>query len=256
MSRNVLMVCGALTLLGGCGGEDKQGPMSGEDFCGTWAKAACSTQTVAACQAASVDACRASQRDACLELVGDDFMDNDAQACLVAVERAYRDADLTSSELQVVLQLQNDCDRVISGSGDEGDECMLDRDCDRSGDLECVIKGGDNVGTCQIPEEIEAGRDCSNPQDVCEDGFYCAMNMDYCIAQGSEDDDCTTSDECEDTTFCNADGVCEAKRAVDSDCTASEQCLSGVCYEFVDGEQVCIDRLRLSRSEPICRDLR
>jgi hypothetical protein len=201
-----------------------------------------------------VESCRGSQRDACLAQVGDAFMDNESDACLTAVERAYRDADLTSAELKVVLDLQGACDKILSGPGTEGDDCAEHSDCDRSLDLECVIKGGETVGPCQEPEEISAGFECSDPEDVCEPGFFCSATMD-CIAQSDEGEDCTLTQECEEGTYCNA-GVCDARFAVDDACTADEQCLSEVCYTFAGGEQVCIDRLRLSRSEPICSDLR
>jgi hypothetical protein len=119
------------------------------------------------------------------------------------------------------------------------------------------------MGSCQVPEEIQAGRQCGDPEDVCEDDFFCSM--DYCLARYDDEEPCTYSGQCNSHAFCNkdvanadggsSDGVCEPRRAVDSPCTADEQCESGVCYEFANS-QVCIDRLRLSRSEPICETLR
>jgi len=258
MDRKAILV-GLFALILGCGEEEKEDPLTREGFCSAWGAAACSAETVDACQAASADACKATQRETCLDLVSEDFVDNDAETCINGVQLAYLDADLTSSEIKLVQRLAGACNKILSGPGEEGDDCAQNSDCNRVQDLRCVIKGAATMGTCQVPEVIEAGRECTDPEDVCEDGFFCSMDvqddMANCLAQRDEDSPCASAEECDDDTFCNADGVCEARRGVDTACTANEQCQSDVCYEFADGP-VCIDGLRLSRSESICETLR
>lgn len=253
MKRKLCVLVGLLALVGACAEDEKEAAVGVADFCSGWAIGACSQATVDACQAASVDACRAEQQDVCLDLVGNDFIDNEWEPCLNGIELAYADADLTADELKLIA-LGGACSKVVSGSADEGEDCAEDRDCDRALDLECVHRGGAALGTCQIPEEIEAGRQCNDPEDVCESGFFCSM--DYCLARYDDEEECTYTGQCNREAFCNEDGLCQARFPVNDPCTADEQCDSGVCYEFASGEQVCINRLRLSRSEAICATLR
>jgi hypothetical protein len=274
MNRKLCILVGLLALVGACG-EDKKEPAVGvTDFCLGWASSACSQATVDACQAASIDACRATQQEVCLDLVGDDFIDNgEWEGCLNSIQAAYQDADLTASELKLIA-LGGACSGVVSGSGDEGDDCSEDRDCDRQSNLKCVFRDGAALGTCQVPEEISAGRQCNDPEDACEEGFFCSM--DYCLARYDNDEECSYSGQCNSDAFCNLDrsvadagspdggspsgggsaGVCDARYPTNDPCTADEQCQSGICYEFASDERVCINRLRLSRSEPICATLR
>jgi hypothetical protein len=272
MNRKLCVLVGLLAWVGGCGEDEKEAAVGVADFCSGWAISACSQATVDACQAASVEACRATQQDVCLELIGDDFIDNEWEACLNGIELAYQDADLTASELKLTA-MGGACANVVSGPGDEGDDCDEDRDCDRQSDLECVFRDGAAMGTCQVPEEIGAGRQCNDPEDVCVDDFFCSM--DYCLARYEDGESCTHSGQCNSDAFCNLDrsaadagspdggspgggsaGVCEARHPTNDPCTADEQCQSGICYQFASDERVCINRLRLSRSEPICATLR
>jgi hypothetical protein len=237
----------ALVSLAFACGSDDEPPMSRNDFCVSWAKRACSEESVSACQAPNVEACQDSQLEACLDLVPNNFIDDHADECLRAVESAYRDGDLTANELKIVLDLGAPCNQLVRGEGETDDGCDADQDCDASQDLECV------KGTCQVREEVGAGFECDQPQQVCEEGFFC--NGDNCIATQDEDEDCASTDECDSTLFCNADEVCEARGEVRDPCGADEQCVSGLCLDF-DGQSECVDRIRLARSEPLCDTLR
>jgi hypothetical protein len=273
MNRQLCVLVGLLVWVGACGEDEKEPALGREEFCSRWAAAACSQATVDACQAASIEACRTAQQEVCLDQLGDDFIDNGSDTCINAIELAYRDADLSADELRLI-ELGLECGAVVSGPADEGDDCAEDRDCDRSLSLKCVIRDGAAMGTCQVPETIGAGHQCGDPEDVCEADFFCSM--EYCIARYDHDDECSYTGQCSSDAFCNLNrsaadggspdggspaggssaGVCEARHPTNAPCTANEQCQSGICYEFSDAEQVCISRLRLSRSEPICATLR
>jgi hypothetical protein len=274
MNRKLCVLAGLLALVGACGEDEKEPAVGQAEFCSRWAAAACSQGTVDACQAASVEACRTAQQEGCMDQLGDDFVDSGSDTCINAIELAYMDADLTADELRLI-ELGGDCRTVVSGPGDEGDDCSEDRDCDRSASLECVIRDGSGVGSCQVPNQVGAGRSCDDPGDVCETDFFCS-STDYCLERFGDDEECSYSGQCNSDAFCNLDrsvadggspdggspsggstaGVCEARHPTNDPCTENEQCQSGICYEFSSTERVCINRLRLSRSEPICATLR
>ncbi len=160
-----------LVLVFSCKGDDEKEPRTREQFCADWAAAACSEETVSACQAEDVATCRDTQEDVCRDLIPDDFSDEMGQACIDAVEKAYDDADLQGGELLTVLRLGGPCDKLIQGDKDEGEDCASDRDCDGPGGFVCVRHSDEEKGTCQSPEEVGAGRDCSSKKKVCESGF-------------------------------------------------------------------------------------
>ncbi|HWA78225.1 MAG TPA: hypothetical protein VG937_38080 [Polyangiaceae bacterium] len=242
-----------MILLAACSADEKDS-RTRESFCQEWASAACSSAVVSACQASSAEACRLTQQGFCLSLVPSTFSDAAADDCLAAVGVAYADADLTGPELDTVLELGSPCNRIVEGAASAGETCTTDRDCKGSGGYECVIKGGRTQGTCQIPEQVGAGLRCAAAQQVCMSGFYC--DGANCIQAKSTGEACTNDEECGATGWCGADGSCAARLSVDAACTASNQCASDLCYTFSAGDQTCVDRLRLSRSEPVCENLR
>jgi hypothetical protein len=238
-----------------CSSDDGDEPDTPSRFCERWAAAACSSETVSACQAADLDDCRSSQAAFCLDqLPASGFSGDSAGECIEAVEAAYEDADLTSDELATVLRLAAPCDGLVRGRSGEGEACSARRDCDAPAGFDCVFKAGSSEGTCQLPENVGPGQDCSAPNAVCDGGFYC--NGDNCIAGERVGDPCNSTAQCGTNGYCGLTSVCEARRAVNSPCGFDEQCTTGLCYAFSSSEQVCTDRVRLSRSEPICADLR
>src|ERR1700744_1808110 len=58
-----------------------------------------------------------------------------------------------------------------AASGQVGDVCHVDSDCDSSLGLGCVTKDG--VGSCQVPKVVPPGTDCSMPDAACPDGYFC-----------------------------------------------------------------------------------
>jgi hypothetical protein len=238
-----------------CSSSEDDEPNTPESFCARWARAACSPEVVSACQAADASDCQASQVEFCLDaLPAAGFSGAKADQCLDAVESAYEDADITSDEIHTVLRFAAPCDQLVRGLRAEGEECDSRSDCDAPRGFDCVFKGDTSTGTCQLPETIGAGRDCSAANAVCEAGFYC--NGENCIAGEDVGDPCTYHAQCGPAGYCGLTSVCQPRASVGSSCGFDEQCASGVCYQFSATEQVCTDRLRLSRSEPICEDLR
>lgn len=250
--RNECLVLGLLFLFG-CSGEDEDKLPTREEFCRAWGEAACSKETVSRCQARNAEACHLSQQQFCLSLVPSSFSGERSDQCLVAVGKAYQDGDLSSGELRTVLRLDEPCHLLVRGPKQQGQSCSEIDDCNAAGGFECVKKAGEFVGACEIPEVVDPGLACDAPQQVCTDGFFC--NGDNCIGAKDVGDPCTNHDECGASAYCSNAGQCVERSGVDTNCTADFECESGVCYAFMS-EQVCIDRLTLGRSEPICADLR
>jgi hypothetical protein len=239
----------------GCASSDDDEIRTVDDFCERWAAAACSTEVVSACQAADAESCQESQFAFCARgLPGEGFSGARAERCIDAVEAAYEDADITSDELGTVLRFAAPCDGLVRGPRESGEVCQSLRDCNAPGGFECVFKGAQSTGVCAVPERVGPGQDCSEPNAVCDSGFYC--NGENCIAGEGTGEPCANTTQCGASDYCGSTSVCEPRRAVDATCGFDEQCASGLCYQFSVTDQVCTDRLRLSRNEPICEDLR
>jgi hypothetical protein len=108
-------------------------------------------------------------------------------------------------------------------------------------------------GKCEIPAVVQPGRDCTSDNALCSDGFYCDGRN--CIEGGMPGDSCMRDDQCTDG-YCGTNNVCVAGLALDADCTRDVECASGLCYRFSAAERVCTDRVRLSRTDPICENAR
>jgi hypothetical protein len=249
---NIRYLACCVLLLAACN-KKASGSRTREEFCHDWAIAACSAEVVSVCQAASAEACHVSQEAFCRKLVPMNFSDATGDECIAAVKDAYTDADLKASELATVLRLAKPCDGLVSGPKREGDSCMERKDCDASADLQCVRKSNAASGVCEVPEVVGGGRSCTAVQKTCEAGFYC--NGANCIEAKASGEDCTIQEECGETGFCGDDGKCAKRLAVGEACTSDRECNAGICYEF-QGSQLCTDRIRLARSEPLCDNLR
>lgn len=237
-----------------CGNSDESPALSRDGFCQQWSERACSDEVVSACQAQDTESCRTTQKGFCLDLVPKEFSSERANECLGAVGSAYADADLTGEELNTVMRLGVPCNRVVKGPIGKGGSCTQDADCDGPGGYLCVTKADGAQGTCQIPETVGAGLQCDAAQQICGAGFYC--NGANCIAVKAVGQPCADDVECGEAALCTADGLCTARLAVSAPCTSDEQCLSGLCYDFGGSGATCVDRLRLSPSEPACQQLR
>jgi len=262
-----------LALLSACSTTtEKTGPsLEGRDgFCAEWASRACGDRVVDRCAAADREACVAAQADFCRGLVPDgSYSSRTAEECLVAVQSAYEDAELTGEEREIVLEVGGACDHILSGSTGAGGECVVDADCNRDVDLACVRKAGQPTGTCQEPVEVGGGLDCSAPETTCADGFYC--DGDNCIAEQGEGETCSDAEPCGGDFQCLtaagtppvvADGgleaaTCVARAARGESCSTADDCVTGICAGVAGSDTgVCAEHIVLAPSEQICLDLR
>jgi hypothetical protein len=230
--------------------DDSSKSETREDFCGRWGDAVCNDGVVSACQATNADACRLGEERFCLTLVpANGFVADRADICIDAVKAAYSDADLTAKELDTVLRLAAPCDQLVRGPRAAGESCMTRLDCNGPEGYDCVFKGGETTGNCEKPALSQPGRDCSADNAVCTEGFFC--NGSNCVEGAAPGAACLRNAQCA-AGFCGPNDLCSAALAVDQDCTFDAQCASGLCYRFSADERVCTDRVRLSRTDPVC----
>ena len=223
------------------------------DFCQDWARAACSGAVISACQASDEEECRGTQAEHCRKMVPSEVPESARGQCISAVTAAYADADLRGDELKLVLRLGGQCERVLRGSKAAGDGCAEAAECDRQRGYTCVRKADATEGSCQIPQTVSPGRECRAAEKVCSTGFYCdGHNCVETVALGAP---CTIHEQCGAAGFCSEAGQCSELIGVNDACKRDLECEHGICSEF-DGQQVCTDRVVLSRADPLCADLR
>ena len=264
MRKLISLAVLALSLPLGCSAaEEPPDPLArAAGFCQAWGESACQEAVVSACDAASIEDCVATQSDFCLSVVPSSYASAKAKACLLAVKNAYKDANLTAEELQVVRYLAAPCDQLSAGVMDEGQSCSTNDDCNTAGGVFCIKKLGASRGSCEKPEVVPPGDACDGAAQLCEDGYFC--NGENCVAYkktGAACEDhyqCLPEDQC--VTTVDADGVetsaCTARLELNEVCTGDADCQSGYCYVpagATEGE--CASMIRLSRSEPLCDDL-
>jgi hypothetical protein len=236
-------------LILGCSSDGNE--MTRGDFCDSWAERACTKDVASICQAKSQEDCQATQAKFCIGIVPETFTADAAKACLDAVKDAYSDADLTRAELDTVLRLGPPCDALAKGASLGGGKCEADDDCETASGYRCVIKGGKQTGSCEVPEVVDPGLKCSAPEQVCTEGFFC--NGTNCVEALAVGESCVNHAECGPLGFCSG-GACADRFELNDECSSDEQCASGICY--AGSTKACVDRVRLSPAEPLCKQLR
>lgn len=252
-----------LSLPLGCSSDDPPpDPLAKrEGFCRAWAEAACQQKVLDACNAPDKADCVATQSDFCLALVPSEYSSKRAEACLSAVKNAYRDAVLSADDIQVVLKLGAPCDQLSLGAAKQGEACSANEDCNTAGGFRCVIKAGDDSGSCEKPEEMGGGDPCDEPQQVCADGYFC--NGENCVAYKRAGATCQGDYQCRPSDHCvladeeAEDPTCEPRLKRAEPCTADSECQSLYCAKDEDeADGLCADSLVLTLREPLCKNLR
>lgn len=244
---------------GGAGGSSSRDSSqssrtrTADELCQQWARAACSDAVVSACQASNADECRQTQANFCHSIVPEQIASTGSDNCIAAVGAAYRDADLRGDELALVLRFSGACARTVIGPSKQGEDCKLTTDCDVSRGYSCVHKADAELGTCQIAQVVEPGRDCRDAAKTCQEGFYCDGHN--CIETLAEGEPCMLAEQCGQNQLCDASGACAARHAVNDSCENDGECARGICSELAD-KKVCTDRVVLSRADPLCANLR
>jgi hypothetical protein len=243
--------------------SDEPGPKtSAEDalrtealFCNAWAKAACNDDVVSNCDEVDKATCVQHQAAFCQGLIPFGYSPKRAQECLDAVKAAYADAELEADELDTVLHLGGDCSHLVAGVNVAGESCSEPTDCNTVKDYSCVIKAGEQTGTCQIPMVQANGEACDADAMVCNDEAYC--DGYNCLVKRKTGKACTydamcaAGDRCDiPTDSTDGSGTCGPKLDLKQACTADAECASDICLA---GK--CTSKVVLTSESSLCVDL-
>lgn len=236
-------------------GQEPFDPYATADgFCQEWARAACNDDVVSICgMTDDNEGCLESQEAFCDNSLEDEnYVPDNARDCVDAVRSAYADGDLSAEELQTVRRFGPPCDTLWKGDSDEGEKCDEPSDCDTVDGYTCVRKG--ETSTCQIPEVVGGGRSCDEAQQICEEDFYC--DGENCLERLDLDESCQSDEQCKADLRCEGGG-CVERAGPAEHCTSDAECASNLCtIAFGDSSGICVSMVRLSASEPVCKDLR
>jgi len=184
----------------------------------------------------------------------------DAAECLAFIHEVYRDERLDPDERDTLVNLAKPCNKLLSGSGDKGDECRQDKDCATIDGLACVKRPGETRGQCHKPRKVEGGGRCGDADSVCQGDFYC--NGTHCVATKPEDEVCTKAVPCDEETYCvyedDADeGMCVQKKDVGDACVHDDECDSELCDRNAnEDEGLCVRSLKLNHRLDMCKSFR
>ncbi len=232
--------------------ENPLGTQSG--FCNAWAKAACNNTVVKNCNEVDQNTCIVNQASFCETLVPAGYNSKRAQDCINAVKAAYADAQLDATELDVVLRLGGDCSHLVAGPDKVGEACSQQNDCNTVNNYTCVIKAGDDSGTCEIPQIQANGEPCDGPAMVCNDAAYC--DGQNCLVRKPDGKTCSYDAMCVDGDLCDmsastdGSGTCSAKLDLRASCTDDSQCASAIC---LSGK--CTSQVVLTVESSLCTNL-
>lgn len=251
----------AAVAVAGCSG-DEEGPKADEalrteqGFCREWAKRACNTRVVEQCSSTK-EGCLDRQSRFCEDLVPSGYSSVNAEDCLEAVERAYANAVLSTEDIDVVLKLGGGCSQLIKGRQAKGESCSDRYECDTVHGFECVIKPGQELGTCQVPRFVVGGARCDAEDTVCDLDLYCDATSGRCFEPERINDACVSDVICGVDAFCQEqedeeEGVCTAKLGGRAACVRNEECASGFCLPSL-GQ--CVSSITLTVESSTCNDL-
>lgn len=253
----------AAVALAGCSG-DEEGPKADnalrteQGFCQEWAERACNRRVIDACSSTK-EGCIDRQSEFCEGLIPSGYSSVNAEDCLEAVERAYADATLSADDIDVVLQLGGGCSQLIKGARTEGENCTDRYQCDTVRNFDCVIKPGQDSGSCQVPNFVGGGSRCDDPDTVCDLNFYCDADSGRCFEPEGIDDTCVSDVICGVDAFCqkqsgDAEGVCTTKLEDREACQRDEECQSGYCLLDLATPQ-CVSSITLTIQASACENL-
>jgi hypothetical protein len=251
------LVVAASALSGGCGSS---GPDYSEltAFCQALAQADCSQAVVTGCYGSST-ASLPDDTQTCVTAratpercnpLGLAYHAQYAQACIDAHAAAYMSGQLDAGTFAT---LQQQCLPALNQGGEVGASCSDDTDCDvGSGDF-CVVHQGGS-GTCQVPQPVMPGGDCSDPAAECSAGYFCESGG-YCVIDPGQAGkacgpgvSCNTGLGCSTTTM-----TCAAQLPDSAACTVDSDCSGGLCISVSDGAE-CAATYTFAVGSATCAD--
>jgi hypothetical protein len=248
------LVLAAIVGFAACSSAD--GPKYADlaSYCHARGQAECSSEVIKACAAPDATRCIGKRQAACIDSApsGATYNPSGAEACVNAVSASFSDAKLSAQENKSNVDL---CARLFDGPGTANATCKKDIDCKVSTGLRCVLRGGSDTGSCQIPETVMGGGVCSQPSQSCVPGFHCGAT-EHCDINSAVGEPCTEILPCVETARCSA-GKCEKKFDDGSPCASDAECVNALCARGTGSTQgICVSQMTLAPNEPFCIDAR
>lgn len=113
-----------------------------------------------------------------------------------------------------------------------GTQCVAEAPIDPSvslGSAGCYLEDGlyceMHLGTCYPRANLD--EDCS-ARYGCADDAWCNLIIGVCVARPAAGAPCGSPSVCLPTTYCDADGICQQKKADGESCSLGDECL-GYC---------------------------
>jgi hypothetical protein len=276
-SPRLAIAGGALALAGGmlgggCGGGPSFDYTTEADFCQALATVDCGQATVDACYGAN-DTSIDMDTQLCITArstpercnpQGLPYNSTYAQDCVDAHTNVYQNSpNLPSLDPGLLQAMTQACEGVFNKGGAHGATCTADTDCavipavEMMAGYSCVFHKG--MGTCQIPNPVNAGDTCTNPADQCPDGYSCQAGGtgEYCIANPGAGQACGPGITCGssmsplrcDTTT----KLCATQLGDNSPCKDPSDCAGGFCILTSSGG-LCSHTYTLAFGSPTCAD--
>jgi hypothetical protein len=240
-------------LFAGCSGKDDPKYPDISSYCGGRAQAECSKEVLLACGVPNASTCTTKRQAACVAATPPGtYNPNAVETCLNTVGAAYGDAKLSPQENRSVAE---SCAGVFEGPGLADTACKKDVECKASTGLRCVLRGGADMGTCQIPQRVQGGGVCSAPNQLCIEGFHCGPTQ-HCDINSQVGEPCSNLQPCVLSARCIAN-KCEKKFDDSAACTSDEECISTLCARGTSSPQgLCVSQMNLAPNEPFCVEAR
>jgi hypothetical protein len=244
----------AVLAIAGCSGKDAPMYPDPNSYCGGRAQAECSKDVIQACGIPNATTCTTKRQTACVATTpAGTYSPSGAEACIKVVSTGFADARLSADENRNIVDA---CVTVFEGTGLANAACKLDSECKMTGGLRCVLRGGSDTGTCQIPQRVQGGGVCSGLNQTCVTGFHCGPT-EHCDINGQVGEPCNAALPCVPSARCTLSERCEKKLDDGSICTSDQECLNSICARGTSSpEGRCVAVMTLAPNEPFCVDAR
>jgi len=249
------LVVASVLAFAGCSATDHPKYPDANSFCKARGEAECSTEVIKNCAAPDATRCIAKRQAACIAATptGTSYNPNGAEPCINTISASYADAKLSAQENRTIT---DSCVTVFDGPGQANAACRKDVECKASAGLRCVLRGGSDTGTCQVPERVAGRGVCSAANQACIAGFHCGSTK-HCDINGQVGASCTDVLPCVESARCAVAGKCEKKADDGTSCAMDEECLSALCVRVAGSAQgICASQMTLALNEPFCIEAR
>jgi len=226
MTRNALLVAlsfAPFVAVVACSSDEATDKYpSADSFCSAKADTEC--QAAAPVCAANIDTCKTTRTQSCNSAAGQatgggrTYRPAQADKCINDTKTLYATKVV---DLDKEKTVEDECQRVFTGSKNKGDACTQPYDC--SGELVC------DRGHCAEKKPVGLNDGCANPGETCATGTYCQAQggVSTCVARNAAGEICKDTAPCLETLRCV--NTCVDKVDSGGACDKNDDCKTGFC---------------------------